>query len=325
MRRAAKPPTNNLPQDVMANFSGSDCGNKVEGFDHPTQLPRDEAQQRQWQSANRAWWESTPMRYDWREAIAAAPGTEAYFREIDQRFLASVRKFLPWSQTPFEQLLPFGELHSQDVLEIGVGQGTHAQLIAARARTFTGIDLTTAASQMTARRLALFGIAGRIEQMDAEAMEFADGSFDRIWSWGVIHHSANTRRILEEMHRVLRPGGRATVMVYHRSWWHFHLTASLRRMFQSAFRRQPSLHHVAQHATDGAIARYYTPREWRTATAGLFEVTATRIMGLKSEVLPLPAGRLKDLLDALVPDALARLLTNQLRQGSFLVAEMRRV
>ena len=33
------------------------------------------------------------MRYDWRDEIAELPGTEAYFREIDRRFLSSVRKY----------------------------------------------------------------------------------------------------------------------------------------------------------------------------------------------------------------------------------------
>jgi SAM-dependent methyltransferase len=308
----------------LKNFSGSEFGNKADGFDEPTQLPRDAAQQRQWQSANRAWWESTPMRYDWRDEIRFAPGTEEYFQEIDARFLESVHKYLPWRSTPFEQLIPFKELARQDVLEIGVGQGTHAQLIAPHTRTFTGIDLTAAASQMTARRLALFKQPARILQMDAEAMEFPDASFDFIWSWGVIHHSANTRQVLQEMNRVLRPGGRATVMVYHRSWWHFYFGSLLRGIFQKKFRRQ-GLHQIAQGATDGAIARYYTPAEWRAVTAGLFEVTRIRIYGLKVEVLPVPHGRLKVLAERLLPDSVGRLLTNRLRLGTFLVAEMRRV
>lgn len=310
---------------AATNFSGADFGNKAEGFDHPTQLPRDADEHRRWQEANKAWWESTPMRYDWREEIGAEPGTEAYYREVDRRFLSSVRNFLPWRSQPFEQLIPFERLPSLDVLEIGVGQGTHAQLIAVCAKSFTGIDLTSAASQATAKRLQVFGLPGRVLQMDAEAMEFADGSFDFIWSWGVIHHSANTRRILEEMHRVLRPGGSATVMIYHRSWLYFRFMATLRRMFQGAFRRQSSLHDVAQHATDGAIARFYTPAEWSQTTAGLFAFTDVRIMGLKAEVLPLPGGRLKEAVERLVPSALARIVTNHLRQGSFLVADMRRI
>jgi ubiquinone/menaquinone biosynthesis C-methylase UbiE len=55
--------------------------------------------------------------------------------------------------------------------------------------------------------------------LDAEQLALAEGSFVVFWSWGVIHHSANTRRILDEMHRVLRPGGSAVVMVYHRGFW----------------------------------------------------------------------------------------------------------
>src|SRR5712691_737481 len=46
----------------MNNCSGTEFGNKVVGFDEPTQAPCSEEQRRQWQSANRTWWESTPMR-----------------------------------------------------------------------------------------------------------------------------------------------------------------------------------------------------------------------------------------------------------------------
>src|SRR5207249_5020281 len=124
--------------------------------------------------------------------------SKEYFREIDRRFLESARHYLDWRGQPFDDLIPFANLHDQDVLEIGVGQGTHAELIAPRCKSFTGIDLTSAATQMTSRRFEISGISGIIKQMDAEDMVFADSSFDFIWSWGVIHHSANTRRILEE-------------------------------------------------------------------------------------------------------------------------------
>jgi hypothetical protein len=43
------------------------------------------------------------------------------------------------------------------------------------------------------------------------------------------------------------------------------------------------------------------------------------IKGQKSEVVPLPAGRLKDLVMTCVPDVLARFITNACRQGSFLI------
>ena len=212
----------------VKNFSGTEFGNKAPGFDRPTQLPRDDAQRRQWQSANKTWWEATPMRYDWRDEITAPPGTESYFREIDRRFLWSARKYMPWRQVPFDLVIPFEQLRDKDVLEIGVGQGTHAQLLAPHCKSFTGIDLTSYAAEMTSQRLRLVNLPGKVMQMDAEEMDFADNMFDFIWSWGVIHHSADTRRVLQEMHRVLRPGGRCTVMVYHKSWWNFYFVDSPR-------------------------------------------------------------------------------------------------
>lgn len=185
----------------MKNFTGIEFGNKAAGFDKPTQLPRDDAQRRQWQSANKTWWESTPMRYDWRDEIIAPPGTQSYFMEIDRRFLSSASKYMPWQHLPFEEVIPFEQLSDKDVLEIGVGQGTHAQLLAPRCKSFTGIDLTSYAAEMTTRRLELLNLPGKVLQMDAEDMDFGDNSFDFIWSWGVIHHSADTERVLREMHQ----------------------------------------------------------------------------------------------------------------------------
>jgi ubiquinone/menaquinone biosynthesis C-methylase UbiE len=308
----------------MTNFSGTEFGNKAFGFDEPIQLPRDEEQHRQWQSANKTWWETTPMRYDWREGVSARSGSQAYFIEIDRRFLSSVGKYMPWRNVPFEAIIPFEQLCDQDVLEIGVGQGTLAQLLAPRCRSFTGIDLTSHATAMTSQRLRLFKLPGKVLQMDAEAMAFADNSFDYIWSWGVIHHSADTRRVLKEIHRVLRPGGRCTVMVYHRSWWHFYACGFLRGVFQNRFRKHDSLHHVTQSAADGALARYYTPSAWRNTTTGLFAVESLQIYGLKNEILPLPNSRLKAFLEAVIPDSIARTMTNKLRMGSFLVARLRK-
>jgi ubiquinone/menaquinone biosynthesis C-methylase UbiE len=309
---------------AMRNFSGSGFDNKAVGFDGPLQLPRDQIERCRWQTANKAWWETTPMRYDWRDTITEAPGTEAYFKEIDRRFLSSARKYMPWSNIPFEAVIPFHELHDKDVLEIGVGQGTHAQLLASHCKSFTGIDLTSYAAEMTSKRLRLFSIPGEVRQMDAEDMDFADGSFDFIWSWGVIHHSADTFRVLQEMYRVLRPGGRCAVMIYYKSWWHYYVCGLLRGVFQRKFMKHGSLHRVVQGGTDGAIARHYRQREWRQTTSELFHIESMKIYGLKSDILPLPYGRLKQFLEDFVPDNVARFLTQRLRCGSFLVAHMRK-
>jgi SAM-dependent methyltransferase len=308
----------------MASSSGKTFGGKAVGFDGPIQLPRDDEQHRQWRAANRAWWESAPMRYDWRDEITYRPGSEDYYKEIDRRFFVAAQSFMRWRKLPFDAVIPFDKLCDKDVLEIGIGQGTHAELLAAHSKSYTGIDLTSAAVTMTAARLKLFALSGLVAQMDAESMGFRSSSFDYVWSWGVIHHAADVRRVIKEIHRVLRPGGTCTVMVYYRSWWNYYVFGLLRGLFSRQWRRLGSLHHVSQSGTDGAIARYYKPVEWRRLTCEFFAMDFVKIYGLKSDVVPLPHGRAKQLVMDMLPDALARFLSERLRMGSLLVAHMRK-
>jgi SAM-dependent methyltransferase len=303
----------------------SDAGaipGKAVGFDAPTRLPRDRVEHRRWQAANQAWWQRAPMRYDWREELGHLPGSLAYFEEIDRRFLETVRAYLPDRTRPFDAIIPYGALCDRTVLEIGVGHGTHAQLLSPCCRSYVGIDLTTAAAEMTARRLSLLDLPGQILQMDAEALAFRDESVDYVWSWGVLHHTADTGRALDEVHRVLRPDAACTLMVYYRSWWSYHICGVLRRILLG--RGDGGVHAAVQDSTDGAIARFYTPRDWLAMTRGRFTVTKFAVYGQKSDLVPLPYGRLKNWVMALLPNALARLLTSTLRMGTFLVIDMRK-
>src|SRR5207245_4997879 len=56
---------------------------------------------------------------------------------------------------------------------------------------------------------------------DAENLDFNDNSFDLVYSHGVLHHTPDTARAVREIHRVLRPGGRAVVMLYHRNSYNY--------------------------------------------------------------------------------------------------------
>jgi SAM-dependent methyltransferase len=298
------------------------------GFDGPTALPRTERDSRAWQEANRQWWETHPMRYDFTEPLAQVEFSREFYQEIDRRFFSDVKTFMPWRSVPFDPLLDFDSLADKDVLEIGVGNGSHAQLIAPWCRTYSGIDLTSYAIHSTRQRLSHFLSPPQLDhlslmRMDAEQMEFPSGSYDLVWSWGVIHHSANTRKILEEIHRVLRPGGVAITMVYHRNFWNYSVVPSLFR-FVRLRKQRMSIHAARQHLVDGAIARHYSTGEWRKTVADLFAVDWIRVFGSKSELLPLPSGRLKQAMKSITPDVVARVFTNRLRLGMFLVSRLRK-
>ena len=309
--------------------------NPPRDFDSPVVLPRTAEQNREWQETNRSWWENHPMRYDFSESVTPAEFTKEFYEEIDRRFFSDVRTFMPWDQIPFDPLIDFQALGKKDVLEIGVGNGSHAQLISLYAGSYTGIDLTDYAVKSTTKRLELLDATRpstaailpkpSVIRMDAEQLDFAENSFDFIWSWGVIHHSANTRKIVEEIHRVLRPGGTATVMVYYRNFWNYYIFAGLfAGVIQGTLWKTKSLHQTRQKFIDGAIARYYTIPEWRSLVSDLFSVEDVKICGSKSELLPLPSGKFKTRLQSMIPNSLGRLLTNQCRMGMFLVSTLKK-
>ncbi len=132
-----------------------------DGFDYPIAQPMI-TQQSEWQERNRSW-ESNPMRYDstWRDRISPPEFSFEFFAEIDRRHFFDAARYMPPRLRPFDELIPFEQLSEWDVLEIGVGNGSHAQLVAPHCRSYTGIDLTSYSVQSTRRRFQLFGIKGQ--------------------------------------------------------------------------------------------------------------------------------------------------------------------
>ncbi len=294
------------------------------GFDHPTSEPKDAEEFSKWQKANRNWWQNHPMRYDWRDQIQAGEFSKEFYAEIDNRFFSAVREYMPWSKIPFDPLIDFQSLRNQNVLEIGVGSGHHAQLLTEYARSFTGIDLTDYAVQSTAERMRLRGLNAKICQMEAESLDFPDAVFDFVWSWGVIHHSSAPQKIIREIQRVLKPDGVAIIMVYHRNIWNYYIQGWLRGIFQSYFLRGKSIHEIIQFENDGAIARFYSISEWRSLTSAYLKVKNIQIFGSKADLIPLPAGKWKNLCLRFFPNWLSRFFTNQLQLGTFLVSALRK-
>lgn len=92
----------------------------------------------------------------------------------------------------------------------------HLEWAKSAPKSLTGVDLTPRAVELTKSRLVAHGFQPNVQEADAEALPFPDASFDLVYSWGVLHHSPDTPRAIREAHRVLRPGGTARVMIYHR-------------------------------------------------------------------------------------------------------------
>src|SRR6185369_4534836 len=76
---------------------------------------------------------------------------------------------------------------------------------------------------------ALYDARGAFMIADGEHLPFASESFDVVYSNGVLHHTPDTTGAIREVHRVLRPGGTAKVMLYHRNSLNYWFEIILRR------------------------------------------------------------------------------------------------
>ncbi|MGE0560911.1 MAG: class I SAM-dependent methyltransferase [Flavobacteriales bacterium] len=118
------------------------------------------------------------------------------------------------------EILSFADFKSgkdKKVLEVGVGAATDFLQWAKNGAELYGIDLTPEAVSHAEHRLQLYNLAAKeIRVSDAENLPFQDNFFDIVYSWGVIHHSPDTPKALSEIIRVLKPSGKAKLMVYNR-------------------------------------------------------------------------------------------------------------
>jgi len=117
----------------------------------------------------------------------------------------------------------FAAARGLKVLEIGCGIGTDGAQFAKAGADYTGVDLTDAAIELARQRFALSGLPGKFHVSDAENLDFVDESFDLVYSHGVLHHTPDIEAAVAEIHRVLKPGGRALVMLYHRGSYNYRI------------------------------------------------------------------------------------------------------
>ena len=168
-------------------------------------------------------WNANPCQ----SALSAETDRRAYFEEISRKRYEGREWHVPL-------IANFEGFAGKDVLEIGVGVGTDGFEFAKNGACYFGIDLTPASIRLAEERFRLFDLPGTFAVGNAEErIPFPDERFDHIYSFGVLHHSPRTEAIIAEMHRVLRPGGTFTVMLYNRSSINYHLEIMmLRRLFR---------------------------------------------------------------------------------------------
>jgi len=247
-------------------------------------------------------------------AASAEPGSRAFYEGVDRD---RYDVYAPWMR----QTMEFDRFQDESLLEIGFGMGTDLYQFASSGARVSGVDLSPEHLRLARQRFALYGLPADLRIADAEALPFADASFDAVYSFGVIHHTPDTEQAVREIRRVLKPGGRAILTVYHRYSAFFLFTVLLDwyvlrlGFLRGSYRRNVSRIEHREHSDACPLVKVYS----RGAYARLLrEFSEVRIDC--RHLQPSHFG----FLARFVPARLAQALERRGRLGWYLIAKCRK-
>jgi len=167
-------------------------------------------------SAVRNYWNSHTLGLQYVRDRSLAVGTPEFFEHI--RPWMNPYKF-PWIMDRIEHESKL--LKGKHLLEIGCGMGYDSLEFLKRGVKVTATDLTPSAAELARRHFAHEHVSPEdVRVENVLALSFRDNTFDAVWANGVLHATGDTPRAIQEVRRVLKPGGRAIISHFYRkpSW-----------------------------------------------------------------------------------------------------------
>lgn len=222
-------------------------------------------------SANARFWEELCG-----TALARSLGLNADTADALARYDGAYLALYPYLTSYLDRLGPRGKR----VLEVGLGYGTVGQHLLDHGAEYFGLDIAAAPVELMRTRVAwMDGPTERIVRGSALAIPWADETFDAVVSIGCLHHVGDIAGGVRELHRVLRPGGTALVMLYNsRSFRQLAIASRLRRRLPAA-QAATAVRSLYDGNSEGEAAPhtdFVSPREARALFSGFARARVDR-------------------------------------------------
>lgn len=143
------------------------------------------------------------------------PLTLQWFNDISKKRFNIYYSYL-------KKFCEFEDHSGEKVLEIGCGIGTDSVEYAKHGANVTALDLGQDQVDLTKLNFKLHNLNyDEISIGNVEDLKFDDEVFDLVYCFGVIHHTLDMQKAIDEIYRVLKKDGEAIIMIYSRGWKHY--------------------------------------------------------------------------------------------------------
>lgn len=159
------------------------------------------------------------------------------------------------------------------VLEVGCGLSMDGRFLSENGVDYQAVDLSIESLKLATEHFRQNGLSRRFTNADATRLPFRDGTFDLVFSIGVLHHVPDTQAACREVGRVVRPGGTLRVMFYNRHSYHVFLVSYVVRPLIWLFLRLPFGDRLARLGPSKLRVMYEISREHGFGTRRLLDIS----------------------------------------------------
>jgi ubiquinone/menaquinone biosynthesis C-methylase UbiE len=158
----------------------------------------------------KSYWDSRPCNI---RHSASPVGTRQYFDEVE------ARKYFVEPHIPL--FAEFAKWRDKSVLEVGCGIGTDAINFLRNGANYTGVELSEESLSLARKRSELFGLGGEFVYGNAEDLSshISPTKFDLIYSFGVLHHTPDITKALDQIRSFCHDGTVLKIMLYAENSW----------------------------------------------------------------------------------------------------------
>ncbi len=174
--------------------------------------------------------------------VATHPvGTKAFFDQLSEYRFRKLHYLTP--------IVLENKLQGKRVLDVGCGIGTELVQFARNGADVAGVDLCSRSIELAKENFRVNGLSADLQVMNGEDLQFESEHFDFVYARMPLQYTQRPEKMVAEIHRVLRRGGKATLIVFNRFSW-LNLVSKLSG--------ENLLHE------DAPVFNLYTPAEFRS-------------------------------------------------------------